>query len=231
MSIPKKIDLTKLNRKILLSVFDVAFLKPEATYYELELFLKDAVEYGVGSVCVKPSFLKKAVDFIAGSKVVPSTVISFPHGGGTTYAKQKEAEDAADIGAQELDMVMDIGAFKSKDYKKVEEDIKAVKSTGKLVKVIVETYYLTEEEKINVAKLVKNSGADYIKTSTGFAPEGAKVEDVRLFYDLIGEEIGVKASGGIRTLNDVLSFLKAGATRIGVSRFIPIIKEFESKEL
>ncbi len=230
MSGPKKIDIDNLTREVLLSVFDVAFLKPEATYDELDLFLKDALEYGVGSVCVKPSFLKRTVDFIKGSKVVPSTVISFPHGAGTTYAKQSEAEEAVDIGAKELDMVMDIGAFKSKDYKKVEEDIKSVKSTGKLVKVIVETYYLTQEEKVDVAKLVKDAGADYIKTSTGFAPEGAKVSDVRLFYELVGKDIGVKASGGIRTLKDVLSFLEAGATRIGVSKFIPIIKEFEENK-
>ncbi len=224
-----KIDISNLDEKTLLSVFDVAFLKPEASYKELDLFLEDALKYEVGSVCVKPSFLKKTVNTLRGSSVVVGTVISFPHGASTTYTKQKEAEDAVNIGAKELDMVMDIGAFKSGDYKKVEADIKAVKSTSMLVKVIVETHYLTREEKETVAKLVKDSGADYIKTSTGFAPTGAKVEDVRLFYGLIGDSIGVKASGGIRTLKDVISFLDAGATRIGVSKFIPILEEFRNR--
>ena len=224
-----KIDVSKLDKKTLLSTFDVAFLKPEATYEKLEIFLEDAVKYSVGSVCIKPSFLRRSAEFIKGSSIILGTVISFPHGAATTYVKQKEAEDMISIGAEELDMVMDIGAFKSKDYKKVEDDIKAVKSTGKLVKVIVETHYLTQEEKTVVAKLVKDSGADYIKTSTGFAPTGAKVEDVKLFYNIVGKYIGVKASGGIRTLQDVLSFLEAGATRIGVSNFIPILEEFNNK--
>jgi len=223
----EKIDISNLNERLLLSVFDVAFLKPEATYEELNLFLQDALHYRVGSVCVKPSFLEKTTEFLKDSGVIPGTVISFPHGAETTYVKQKEAEESVSMGAMELDMVMDIGAFKSRDYKKVEEDIKAVKSTGKLVKVIVETYYLNGEEKITVAKLVRDAGADYIKTSTGFAPEGAKLEDVKLFYELVGKDIGIKAAGGIRKLEDVISFLEAGTTRIGVSKFIPILQEFK----
>jgi len=226
----KKINVSDLDEKTLLSVFDVAFLKPEATYQDLEFFLKDAIKYEVGNVCVKPSFLKRTIEILGNTSITPSTVISFPHGASTTYTKQKEAEDAVNIGAKELDMVMDIGAFKSGDYKKIEADIKAVKSTSVLVKVIVETHYLTEDEKKKIAKLVRDSGADYIKTSTGFAPSGAKVEDVKLFYKLVGESIGIKASGGIRTLEDVLSFLDAGATRIGVSKFIPILEEFKNKQ-
>ncbi len=223
----EKVDISKLDKKSLVLLFDVAFLKPEATYQELDRFLKDALQYEVGSVCVKPSFLKRAIEVLKGSKVVPTTVISFPHGATTTYTKQKEAEDMVKIGAEELDMVMDIGAFKSKDYKKVKEDIEAVKSFGKLVKVIVETHYLTHEEKVDVANLVRDAGADYIKTSTGFAPTGAKVEDVELFYTLVGKDIGVKAAGGIKTIDDVISLLKAGATRIGVSKFIPIVEAFK----
>ncbi len=222
-----KIDISKLTRESLASIFDVAVLKPDATYEDLQKVLEDVVKYKAGSICVKPSFLERTVKFLKDTDVVPSTVISFPHGGATTYAKQREAENAVDIGAEELDMVMDIGAFKSGDYDKVEKDIKAVKSTSALVKVIVETHYLTQEEKVTVARLVRDSGADYIKTSTGFAPTGAQVEDVKLFYELVGSDIGVKAAGGIRTLNDVLSFLDAGATRIGVSKFLPILKEFE----
>ncbi len=226
-----KINISNLNERTLLSIFDVAFLKPEATYEELEAFLDEAMKYNVGSVCVKPSFLERTVKLLNGFSVKPTTVISFPHGTGTVYTKQKEAEEMVNIGAEELDMVMDIGAFKSGDYKKVEEEIKAVKSLGRLVKVIVETHYLTYEEKVNVAKLVRDAGADYIKTSTGFAPTGAKVEDVKLFYELVGKDIGVKAAGGIKSLKDVISFINAGATRIGLSKFIPVIEEFNKGRL
>ena len=206
----KKIDISNLDEKTLVSTFDVAVLKPEATLQDLEKVIKDAKKYAVGALCVKPSFLKKTVELLKGATITPTTVISFPHGADTTYTKQKSAEDAIKIGARELDMVMNIGLFKSKDYNAVINDIKSVRTVASNItlKVIVETHYLTQEEKSKIAKIVRDSGADYIKTSTGFAQTGAKVEDIALFYELVGKDIGVKAAGGIRTLSDVLSLLK-----------------------
>ena len=227
----EKIDINSLDEKKLVSTFDVAVLKPEATLQNLEKVINDAKKYSVGALCVKPSFLKKTVELLKDTTITPTTVISFPHGADTTYTKQKAAEDAIKNGAKELDMVMNIGLFKSKEYDAIINDIKSVRTIASnvILKVIVETHYLTQNEKTKIAEIVRDSGADYIKTSTGFAQTGAKVEDIALFYELVGKDIGVKAAGGIRTLSDVLSLLKAGATRIGVSKFIPIIEEFRKK--
>lgn len=214
--------------KNLAKMIDHTLLKPDTTKMQIINLTKEAEEYGFKSVCVNPYWVKTAFDALKDSDVLVCTVIGFPLGATNTEVKVLETELAIKNGASEVDMVINIGALKDKEDEIVENDIKAVvdKAKGKaLVKVIIETSILTEEERIRASKLAVKAGADFVKTSTGFSKGGATAEDVELMRKAVGENIGVKASGGIKTREDAMRMIKAGANRIGASSGIKIIKE------
>ncbi len=205
---------------------DHSNLKPYATYKDIEKLCQEAIQYGFYSVCVNPFYVRFAKQILKETDIKVCSVIGFPLGANTLKTKLTEATNACYEGADELDIVWNIGAFKSGDYSYVEEELKTIISyTENCVhKIIVETAYLTHDEKVVAIKLVKNSGAEFIKTSTGFAPSGAKIEDVKLFKQLSGETLKVKAAGGIRDYGTALKMIKAGADRIGTSHGVEIIK-------
>ena len=211
----------KLNKLI-----DHTLLKPEATKAQIEKLCGEAKEYDFKSVCVNPYYVKYAKELLKGSDVLVCTVIGFPLGQNTTEVKVAETKDAIKNGADEIDMVINIGALKSKDEDYVLNEIKEIRSAckGKTLKVIIETCLLTDEEKITACKLSKEAGADFVKTSTGFSTHGATVEDVKLMRETVGEDMGVKASGGIRDRETALKMVEAGATRLGVSAGVEIVK-------
>jgi len=208
-----------MTREGLLKYIDQTLLKPNATIEELERFLEEAKLYRFFAVCINPCHTKLAVEKMRNSGVKVGIAIGFPLGATTTSTKIYEASEALDNGADELDMVINIGRLKSRDYEYVENEIKKIVGLAKdrVVKVIIETCYLSEEEKINACKLAMNAGASFVKTSTGFGPGGATVEDIRLMRQVVQDKLGVKASGGIRTLEDALKMIEAGANRIGTS--------------
>jgi deoxyribose-phosphate aldolase len=211
----------------LASLIDHTLLKPDATREDIERLCREAAQFGFASVCVNPNWVPLCRDLLKGSGVKVCTVIGFPFGSHLPDVKAYEARRAVEQGAEEVDMVINIGALKSKDYATVEKDIAGVvDAVGKntVVKVILETAMLTREEKIMGSSLAKAAGADYVKTSTGFGGGGATVEDVRLMRETVGPEIGVKASGGIRTKEDVEAMVAAGATRIGASAGVKIVR-------
>ncbi|ASI99481.1 deoxyribose-phosphate aldolase [Thermococcus celer] len=203
-------------------------LKPYATAEDVVKLCEEAKEYGFYAVCVNPYRVKLAKETLMGSGVKVASVIGFPLGATPTEVKVFEAKRALDDGADELDMVLNIGALKDKDYEYVKRDIaevvKVAHERGALVKVIIETCYLTEEEKVKACELAKEAGADFVKTSTGFGSGGATVEDVKLMRKVVGEEMGVKAAGGIRTYEQALAMIEAGATRIGTSSGVKIVE-------
>jgi len=208
------------------SYIDHTILKPDTTKEMVKKICEEAKEYKFASVCVNPYYVKYVSELLQGTEVKVTSVIGFPFGSNTKETKAFEATDAINNGANELDMVINIGALKDKDYIIVKEDIKAVvdAANGKaIVKVIIESSLLTDEEKIKVCQLAKESGADYVKTSTGFSTGGATVEDIRLMRETVGPKIGVKASGGIRDLNKAKEMIEAGATRIGASSSVDIV--------
>ncbi|HFU4451213.1 TPA: deoxyribose-phosphate aldolase [Streptococcus suis] len=211
----------KLNKYI-----DHTILKPETTKEQVAQILAEAKEYDFASVCVNPTWVAYAAQELKDSDVKVCTVIGFPLGANTPALKAFETKDAIENGADEIDMVINIGALKSKNDELVLEDIKAVveASGDKLVKVIIETCLLTEEEKIKACQLSKEAGADFVKTSTGFSTGGATVEDVALMRKTVGPDMGVKASGGARSYEDAIAFIEAGATRIGASSGVAIMK-------
>lgn len=207
---------------------DHTLLKPEATKQQIEKLCKEAKEYGFYSVCVNPIWVKEAAQQLKNSNVKVCTVIGFPLGATTPGVKAFEAKNAIDNGASEVDMVIAIGKLKAGEYTAVQEDIGAVVNAAKgkaLVKVIIETCLLTEAEKVKACQLAVQAGADYVKTSTGFSTAGAKVEDIRLMRKTVGEDIGVKASGGIRDKETALKMIEAGASRIGASSSVAIVSE------
>ncbi|MGC8972411.1 MAG: deoxyribose-phosphate aldolase [bacterium] len=208
-----------MTRDELLKYIDQTLLKPQTTIEEMRIFLEEAKNYKFYAVCINPWFARLAVETMKGSGVKVGIAIGFPLGATTTKTKLYEAGEALENGADELDMVINIGALKSKDYEYVENEIKEIVNLAgkKVVKVILETCYLTDEEKITACKIAMSGGASFVKTSTGFGPGGATVEDVRLMRQIVGDKLGVKASGGIRTLEDVLRMISAGANRIGTS--------------
>jgi len=221
-SVMVKLNVDDLDQMGLAKTIDHSLLKPTIAEEELGIGCRLAGEYNTATVCVKPYHVKLASEILANQDVKVSTVIGFPHGGHVSKIKTLEAEQAILDGAKELDMVMNIGALKSGRTVFVRDDIRRVveitrKYKDILVKVILETYYLTDEEKVKACELVEQAGADYVKTSTGFAPEGAKVHDVELMYRTVGPRLGVKAAGGIRTLDTALNMIRAGATRIGAT--------------
>lgn len=214
-----------MDKQAILSRCDHTLLKPFSTWEDMIPICEDALKYHTASVCIPPSFVKKAHETYPELNIC--TVIGFPNGYNTTAVKVFEAKEAISEGASEIDMVINIGAMKAGDYDFVEREITALREAtrGKILKVIVETCYLTEEEKIKVCELVTNAGADFIKTSTGFGPSGATIEDINLFKKYIGPKVKMKAAGGISTVEDLEAFVDAGCERIGTSRAIGLLKD------
>lgn len=215
--------------KEILSHVDHTLLSVTATWDEIRQICDDAVSYGTASVCIPPSYVKQAKEYL-GENMKVCTVIGFPNGYNTTAAKLFETEDALKNGADEIDMVVNNGWTKDGRWDLIEEEIRALKTVcgEKILKVIIETCLLTEEEKIRMCEAVTNAHADYIKTSTGFSKGGATFEDVELFGRHIGETVKIKAAGGISSLSDADMFLTLGADRLGTSRVVKIVKSQES---
>ncbi|EHB5056926.1 deoxyribose-phosphate aldolase [Enterococcus faecalis] len=211
----------ELNRMI-----DHTILKPEATEAAVQKIIDEAKEYNFFSVCINPCWVAFASEQLADTDVAVCTVIGFPLGANTPEVKAYEAADAIKNGANEVDMVINIGALKSQQYDYVRQDIQGVVDAAKgktLVKVIIETALLTDEEKVKACELAKEAGADFVKTSTGFSTGGAKVADIRLMRETVGPDMGVKASGGVHNAEEALAMIEAGATRIGASTGVAIV--------
>jgi deoxyribose-phosphate aldolase len=200
-------------------LIDHTVLKPETQEEAVIKLCKEALEFNFASVCVNPTFVELCAGLLKGSEVKVCTVIGFPLGANTKEVKGFEALDAVNKGAEEIDMVINIGALKDKKYDYVYEEIKYIKECckGRLLKVIIETCLLTDEEKVKACELSVKAGADYVKTSTGFSTGGATVSDIALMRKTVGPDLGVKASGGVRTYEDMVNMVEAGATRIGTS--------------
>ena len=215
-----------MNKQEILGHIDHPLLKAFSTWDQIKALCDDAVEYKTASVCIPPSFVKRAKETY-GDALNVCTVIGFPLGYNTTAVKAFEVKEAIREGASEVDMVINIGALKDKDYDYVQNEIAELKKAAgdHILKVIVETCYLTEEEKVKVCELVTNAGADYIKTSTGFGTGAATIEDINLFKAHIGPSVKMKASGGVKTVEDLEMFLDAGCERIGTSSAIGLLKE------
>ncbi len=213
-----------MNHLEMMKYVDHTLLKAFATWDEIRALCEEAIAYGTASVCIPPNYIKRIYDTY-NNKLNICTVIGFPLGYSTTEAKVAECVQALKDGANEIDMVINISDVKNKDYDKVENEIKIIKETvgDHILKVIVETCYLTEEEKIKMCHAVTNAGADYIKTSTGFGTGGATMDDIQLFKRYIGPNVKIKASGGVKTLQDMEAFIDAGCSRIGTSSAIKMI--------
>lgn len=216
------------NKEILCHV-DHTLLTQTATWEEIRQICEDGVKYQVASVCIPPSYVKQASEYLEGRLPV-CTVIGFPNGYMTTEVKEWETKDALENGASEIDMVVNLGWIKDGKYDLVEEEIRRLKEIcgEKVLKVIIETCLLTEEEKIRMCHVVTKAGADYIKTSTGFSKGGATFEDIKLFSEHIGPGVKMKAAGGISSLEDAEKFLALGADRLGTSRIIKLIRQEDS---
>ena len=212
----------------ILSRVDHTLLAQGATWKEIKAICDDGIKYGCASVCIPASYVKQAAEYVAG-RIPVCTVIGFPNGYDTTAAKCFEASDAVANGAAEIDMVINIGWVKDGLYDKVLSEIRDVKGhcRGKLLKVIIETCLLTDAEKIELCRVVSESGADYIKTSTGFGGGGATREDVALFKKHVAPHVKIKAAGGIADLNDAKDFIALGADRLGTSRIVKAVKAME----
>lgn len=219
------INLLESNR--IERLIDNTLLKPEATEKEIEEFVMNSLPYNFYSLCVSPCWVKFVKELIKNSSQL-TTVVGFPNGTNTTSVKLFETDEAITNGATEIDMVINIGFLKSKKYEEIENEIRVIKSicNNLILKVIVETCLLTKEEIITIAKIVENSGADFVKTSTGFSKYGARIEDIQLIKSNV--KIGIKASGGIKDFQILKDMIYAGATRIGTSNGIKIIKEANS---
>ncbi|SCG83189.1 deoxyribose-phosphate aldolase [Proteiniborus sp. DW1] len=219
--------------KKIASMIDHTILKPETTKEMVRKVCDEAKEYKFASVCVNPYYVSFVKEQLQGTQVKVTSVIGFPLGSTTKEVKAFEAKDAIENGADELDMVINIGALKNKEYDIVKQDIEAVVNVAKgkaLVKVIIETSLLTDEEKEIACRLSVEAGADYVKTSTGFSTGGATVEDIKLMRRVVGPDIGVKASGGIRDSKKVNEMIGAGASRIGASSSVEIVKGLEASD-
>ncbi len=218
----------ELTKKALAKYIDHTLLKPQATRAQIVALCDEAKKFGFASVCVNPCHIALAAQELAGTDVAPCCVIGFPLGACTTKAKGFEAADAADCGAKEIDMVINIGAAKDGCWNDVEADIayvvRSIAGKAKL-KVIIETCLLTDEEKVKACQAAVRAGADFVKTSTGFSTAGATPEDVALMRKTVGPDIGVKAAGGVRTYEDAIAMIEAGASRLGASAGIAIIEK------
>lgn len=214
-----------MSESEILKHVDHTLLLQTATWEEIRQICEDAMKYQTASVCIPPGYVKQASDYVQG-KMAVCTVIGFPNGYMTTKAKEFETKDAIANGASEIDMVINIGWLKDKKYDLIKEEIRTLKAAcaDKILKVIIETCLLTEEEKIKMCEIVTSSGADYIKTSTGFSAAGATSSDIELFAKHIGPNVKIKAAGGIASMDDAEKFLSLGADRLGTSRIIKIVK-------
>nr|WP_294492060.1 deoxyribose-phosphate aldolase [uncultured Mediterraneibacter sp.] len=218
-----------MNINEILSHVDHTLLTQDASWEEIRQICDDAVRYQTASVCIPPSYVKQAAEYLNGRMAV-CTVIGFPNGYMTTKTKEFETRDAITNGASEIDMVINIGWLKDRKYDLIREEIRTLKEAcgEKILKVIIETCLLTREEKIDMCRIVTEAGADYIKTSTGFAGAGATFEDVELFSEYVGPNVKIKAAGGIASLDDAEKFLALGADRLGTSRIIKLVRNEEA---
>lgn len=218
-----------MSEEEILEHVDHTLLLQTATWEEIRQICDDAIQYQTASVCIPPSYVKQASEYVQGSVSV-CTVIGFPNGYMTTKAKEFETRDAIANGASEIDMVINVGWLKDKKYDLITEEIRILKAAcgDKILKVIIETCLLEEEEKIKMCEIVTEAGADYIKTSTGFSSGGATFEDVELFAKHVGSQVKIKAAGGITSMEDARRFLELGADRLGTSRIIKLLKKEEA---
>ncbi|MGY3776497.1 deoxyribose-phosphate aldolase [Helcococcus sueciensis] len=219
-----------MNIKEILAKADHTQLAQTATWEDIKNLIDEAIEYKTASVCIPASYVKRAVEY-AGDKMVICTVIGFPNGYSSKDTKVFETKEAIENGAKEIDMVININELKNKNYDYVLDEIKQIKKAcGDLIlKVIIETSLLTEEEKIKMCEIVSESGADYIKTSTGFAKGGATFEDIKLFKEHVEPEVKIKAAGGIASIDDAIKFIELGASRLGTSRLVKLAKNEEAE--
>lgn len=217
-----------MDNKTILSTVDHTLLKQTATWEDIKVICEDAMKYEVASVCIPPSFVKKAKEFV-GDKMQVCTVIGFPNGYNTTAVKVFETKDAINNGADEIDMVINLGMLKENKFEEITKEIKSIKEAckDKILKVIIETCLLNEEEKIEMCKCVTNAKADFIKTSTGFSTGGATAKDLALFKENIGKDVSIKAAGGIKDLDTAREFIKIGSSRLGTSSIIKMINNEE----
>ena len=217
-----------MDRKEIIKHVDHTLLAQTATWEEIRQICDDAISYGTASVCIPPSYVKQVKEYVQ-DRMTVCTVIGFPNGYMTTKAKAFETKDALENGADEIDMVINLGWVKDKKYDCIENEIRILKKEcgEKILKVIIETCLLTEEEKIRMCETVTRAGADYIKTSTGFSKAGAAFEDIELFSKHIGTNVKMKAAGGISSFEDAEKFLELGADRLGTSRMIKLVKMSE----
>ena len=220
-----------MEMKEILSKVDHTLLSQSATWEQIKAICDDGMKYHTASVCIPASYVKQAADYVDG-KLAICTVIGFPNGYSTTASKCFEATDAVHNGAEEVDMVINIGWVKDQRWDDLLEEIKAVKQhcEGRLLKGIIETCLLTDEEKIKMCEIVSDSGADYIKTSTGFSTAGATFHDVELFAKHVKPGVKIKAAGGISSLEDAEKFIELGASRLGTSRVVKIVKKLEAEK-
>ena len=215
-----------MKKEEILSKVDHTLLKQSATKEEILAICDEALKYKTASICIPPSFVKEVKEYV-GERIAVCTVIGFPNGYNTTAVKCFETEEAIKNGADEIDMVINIGGLKDKKYDAMLEEINAIKKScgGKLLKVIIETCLLTKEEKIKMCEIINNSDADFIKTSTGFSTSGATKEDIKIFAENISKDKQIKAAGGISSFDDAEDFINLGANRLGTSRLIKILEE------
>jgi len=218
-----------VDKKEVLKIVDHTLLGVTSTWEDIKEILDDAMKYETASACIPAAYVKEAAEYVNG-KLPICTVIGFPNGYNTTAVKVFETKDAIANGAEEIDMVINIGALKSKRYQEVEDEIRAIHEAcnGKILKVIIETCLLTEEEKVKMCEIVTKAGAEYIKTSTGFSTGGATFDDVELMRKNIGADVKVKAAGGITSFDDADKFMSLGADRLGTSRLIKIMKNVDN---
>lgn len=214
-----------MDVKNILAHCDHTLLKQESTWAQIKEVCDDGLKYGCASVCIPASFVKQAADYV-GNELKICTVIGFPNGYSTTAVKVFETEDAIRNGADEIDMVINIGWLKDREYDRLRDEIRQVKAAcaGRILKVIIETCLLSEEEKVRMCGIVTEAGADFIKTSTGFSTAGATFDDIRLFAEHVGEGVRMKAAGGIKSFGDAEEFIRLGADRLGTSRIVKLAK-------
>ena len=219
----------KMKREEIFQKVDHTLLTQTATWEEIKQICDDALHYGVASVCIPPSYVKRCKEYL-GDKMAVCTVIGFPNGYNTTAVKVYETKDAIANGASEIDMVINLGDLKDKNYTAILTEIKAIKEAcgDHILKVIIETCLLSEEEKIKMCQIVTEAGADYIKTSTGFSTAGATFADIELFSKNIGAQVKMKAAGGIASFDDAIQFINLGADRLGTSRIVKLAKNEEA---
>lgn len=214
----------KMDVRKILDTVDHTLLTQTCTWEEIKKICDEGMENKVASVCIPPSYVKQAKEYV-GDKLAICTVIGFPNGYQTTAVKNFETKDALENGADEIDMVINLGYVKDKKFNEIQAEIEALKATcgDKILKVIIETCFLTDEEKIELCKVVTNAKADFIKTSTGFGTRGANLEDIQIFAKYVGKDVKIKAAGGVKNLETAEQFIEAGASRLGTSSLLKII--------